>query len=96
MASALQGEPLQLRDFDAKLPREALAQMDPEFHVKELAFSSFAGEPFYLAADALNQTRIIPVHGEPAMEFDTSKIIQVMRDAVQPRSLAEARLIDGV
>jgi len=93
MASALQGGPLQLRDFDAKQPREVLARMDPEFHVKELAFTSFAGEPFYLAADALNRTRIIPVHGEPAAGFDTSKIIHVMRDTVQPRSLVEARVM---
>jgi hypothetical protein len=93
MVAALQGEPLQLLDFDAKLPREALARIDPEFHVKELTFTSFAGEPAYLATAALNQTRIIPVHGEPATEFDASKIIQAMKNAVQPQSLAEARLI---
>jgi hypothetical protein len=93
MVAALQGEPLQLRDFDAKLPREALAQIDSEFHVKELAFVSFAGEPAYLATAGLNQTRIIPVHGEPAAEFDRSKIIEIMKNAAQPRSLAESRLM---
>jgi hypothetical protein len=93
VAAALHGEPIQLREFNAKLPREALAQVDPGFRVKELVVSSFAGEPVYLAAASLNQTRIIPVHGDPAIEFDTSKIIQVMKNAVLPHSLAEARLM---
>jgi len=93
MAEVLQGEPFQLRDFDAKMPQEALAQVDPVFRAKELTFTSFAGKPFYLAAAALNETRIIPVHGEPAAEFDASKIIQAMNDAVQPHSLADARLM---
>ena len=93
IVAALQGEPMQLRDFDAKLPLEALAQIEPKFHVKELDFTTFAGEPVYLATSAPNQTRIVPVHGEPADEFDASKIIQVMKSAVEPRSLAEARLI---
>ena len=82
-----------MRDFDAKLPRAALAQTDPEFHAKELEFTSFAGEPVYLAVAAPSQTRIVPVHGVPSNEFDASKIIQVMKSAVQPSSLAEARLM---
>ena len=93
VASALQGEPIQLRDFNARLPREALAQTDPEFHAKELMFTSFGGEPVYLAIAALNQTRIIPVHGESTTEFDKSKIIQIMMNAVQPHSLVEVRLL---
>lgn len=93
MAAALQGEPMQLSDFNAKLPREALAQVDPGFHVKELNFTSFAGEPVYLAVAAVNQTRIIPVHGEPATEFDTGKIIQVMKSSVQPHSLVDVKLM---
>jgi hypothetical protein len=93
VAAALEGEPLEVRDFNVKLPREALAELDPEFHVKELTITSFAGEPFYLATAALNQTRIIPVHGESATEFDAGKIIQVMKNALQPLSLAEARLM---
>ncbi len=56
-------------------------------------FTSFAGEPVYLAVAALNQTRIIPVHGESTTEFDKSKIIQIMKNAVQPHSLVEVRLL---
>jgi hypothetical protein len=93
VVTALHGEPIQLRDFNAKLPRAALAETDPEFRVKELMFTSFGGEPVYLATAAPNQTRIIPVHGQSTTEFDKSKIIEIMKNAVQPHSLVEVRLI---
>ena len=93
MASALQGEPIQLSDFNARLPREALAEMVPEFQAKELMFTSFGGEPVYVAMASLNQTRVIPVHGEPTTEFDQSKIIQILKNAVQPHSLVEVRVL---
>ena len=56
-------------------------------------FTSFGGEPVYLAVVALNRTRIIPVHGESTTEFDTHKIIQIMKNAVQPHSMVEVRLL---
>jgi hypothetical protein len=93
VAAALQDEPIQLRDFDARLPREALARTDPEFQAKELILTSLGGERVYLAIAGLNQTRIIPVRGEPTTEFDKHKIIQIMMNAVQPHSLAEVRLL---
>ena len=93
MTSALQGGPIQLSDFDARLPREVLAENIPEFQAKELMFNSFGGEPVYLAMASPNHTRVIPVHGEPTTEFDESKVIQIMKNAVQPHALVEVRVL---
>ena len=72
-----------LNAFSAKLPREALAQAQASYGIaaKELEMTSFAGEPVYLASLAPNETRVIPVHGEPAAEFDRAQIVSVARQA---------------
>ena len=60
---ALRGQ-MQFAAFAAKDPREALAQLG-DVQVKELEFTSFAGEPIYLATLGPGDTRIVPVEGEP-------------------------------
>jgi hypothetical protein len=47
----------------------------------------------YLATAAPGQTRIIPVHGEPAAEFDRARILDVIAKAVQPMAVAESGLL---
>jgi hypothetical protein len=61
--------------------------------VKELELNSFAGEPVYMATRERNQSRIVPVRGQVAAEFDREKIIDVIGKAAQPFALAEVRLV---
>jgi hypothetical protein len=93
ISNALRGDPIQMAAFATKSPREVLAEVGSDFRVKELSFASFAGEPVYLATAAPNQTRIIPVHGEPVAEFDRERIVNVVRESVRPLTLAEVRVV---
>jgi len=92
LAEALRGGGLQLADFSLD-PREALARLGSDFRVKELELDSFAGEPVYLGIGERNQSRIVPVRGEMAAEFDRNKIIDLIGKAARPYTLAEVRLV---
>jgi uncharacterized membrane protein len=76
---ALRGE-MQLAAFAAKGPREALAQLG-NARVKQLDFTSFAGEPMYLATLEGGDTRIIPLQGAPVTAVDPQRIIDVVTRA---------------
>lgn len=90
---ALRGGRFQMASYAAKPPQAALAQLAPDFRVKELEFTSFAGRPVYLAAAAPDQTRIIPIDGQPAKEFDPARILDLVTKAVQPVAVAESGLL---
>jgi PepSY-associated transmembrane protein len=90
-AIPLPGGPLQLAAYSIKDPREALAQLGSDFKARELEFTSLAGEPAYLATMAPQQTRVIPLRGEPQAEFDRARIVEVVRQAAQPFAPAEVR-----
>jgi hypothetical protein len=87
ISGALRGKRPSLTQYAAKHPREALAQLGPAFQPKELEFTSFAGEPMYLAKATRGETRIIPLHGEPIASFDPDRILSAVT------GVAEARLI---
>lgn len=93
LAEALRVVPPRLAAFDAKPPREAIRQAGSDFEVKELELTAFAGEPFYLATAAPQQTRVIPVRGAPTAEFDRAKVIEVLRTTAQPTELTQVRLV---
>jgi hypothetical protein len=90
---ALRGSRLQLSQYAAKLPQEALAQLGSSFKAKQLEFTSFAGDPIYLATASRGETRIIPVHGDPLESFDHERILNVVTNAIRPVSLAETKLM---
>jgi hypothetical protein len=90
---ALRGGKFQMASYAAKPPRAALAQLGPDYGVKELEFTSFAGQPVYLATAAPNRTRIVPVNGEPAAEFDPARVLDVVTKAVQPAAIASSGLM---
>jgi hypothetical protein len=94
LAAALRETP-PLEGFAAKPPQEALAEAEASFGsaVKELELTSCAGEPAYLAAFAPNQTRVIPVRGRPAAEFDRDQIITALQKAARPFALTRVRLV---
>ena len=82
-------------DFDAyagKPLSEGIASV-PEFEVKELEHSSFAGEPVYLVTNGRGETRIIPVRGDPKPGFDPDAVMRIVREAAGS-NLAELRLMD--
>jgi hypothetical protein len=68
--------------FAAKHPRQALMQV-PQLQVKELEYTSFAGEPIYLATLAGGDTYIIPVNGNPQASLDKDRIINIVTKAAQ-------------
>jgi hypothetical protein len=61
--------------------------------VKELELDSFAGEPVYVGTGERNQSRIVPVRGQVASEFDRNKIIDVIGNAARPDSVVGVRLL---
>ena len=87
VANALRGKRPPLSQYSEKPPREALEQLGPAFQVKELEFTSFAGEPIYVATAGRGETRVIPLHGEPIESFDRERILGVLT------GVAEARLL---
>jgi hypothetical protein len=93
VGGALRGETPQLNDFAAKSPQEAIAEAGTTFIVKELELTSFAREPIYLAYSAPNQTRIVPTHGKPFVQFDPEKILGVLATTARPATISEIRMV---
>jgi len=91
IAHALRGE-FQLTAFDRKHPAEALRQLGAA-SVKELELTSFAGQPVYLARLSVGDTRIVPVDGQPATEFDRQRLIDLLRIAAGSRGGADVRVL---
>jgi len=87
IAAALRGKRPGLEAFDAKPPRQALAETS---RVKELELTSFAGEPVYLAKQGTLRSHVIPVRGATMEEFDWRQMAGAVRMAAP---VAEARLL---
>ena len=82
LATALRGgRPLPLAAYADRSPREAIGAI-PGFAVKELAWTSFAGEPLYLATNGRGETRLVPMSGEPQTTLDPETVVRIVRDAI--------------
>jgi PepSY-associated TM region len=93
IAEALRGSAsFRFASYSDKDPKAAIAEI-AGFAIKELEYTSFAGEPVYLATNDQGDTRVIPVHGQAATGFDTDQVMRIARVAAGS-SLAELRLID--
>lgn len=88
---ALRGD-MQFASFTGKHPREALAQLG-NLRIKELELTTFAGEPVYMATIARGETRIVPISGEPRLEFNRQHIVDVVTKAAPP-GMVDTRVID--
>jgi hypothetical protein len=75
-----------------RTPAQAIAAV-PDFDVRELEYTSFAGRPLYMATNARGETRLIPVSGEPMASLNTEEVMGVVRKALGT-NVAELRLID--
>jgi hypothetical protein len=93
VAGALRGGRLSIAAFEGRSPSEALRQVAFEIKPKELELMVFAGEPYYLARESPAVTRIVPIHGDPTKQFDSTGILKLVADAAQPAALTEARVV---
>lgn len=69
--------------FDAKHPREVIAQLGQP--VKEIELTSFDGQAMYLAHLGNGETRVVPMRGEPKTGFDQQDIVRVVSAAAEGR-----------
>jgi hypothetical protein len=91
IAQALRGE-FQLVAFERKHPADALRQLGAA-SVKELELTAFAGEPAYLARLSNGDTRVVPVDGQPLVEFDRQQVINVVQGAAGASGGADLRVL---
>ena len=89
--AALGGGPVRFEAFAKKSPAAALEQAGVT--AKRVEFVSFAGRPYYLIRISPKTSRIVPVQGAPADQFDREEILKVVRQAVQPATVEEARMV---
>lgn len=92
VAKALGGGALPLSAYAERSPRDAIAAVQG-FDVKELEFTSFAGEPLYLATNGRGGTRLIPLHGDPMTTLDPEDVLRAVRNTVGS-NLADLRVMD--
>jgi len=78
--------------FEAKHPAEALRQLATG-SVKELELTGFAGEAVYLARLANGDTRVVPVAGQPLVEFDRQRMIDVVQRVASSSGGADIRVV---
>jgi hypothetical protein len=90
--SALHPGRFRFSDYDGKTPQQALEQLNG-LAVKELDFTSFDGQPLYLATIGRLETRVIPVAGNPRAAFDQDRIFQMVAHAAEPVKIVEQRLM---
>jgi hypothetical protein len=78
---ALEGEPWKPDKFAALDPRQALEAVQKQvngFQVRELRLTTALGQPAYLAVQDPVHSMVVPVSGEPFVEYDPAKIRDVM------------------
>jgi hypothetical protein len=84
VASALRGGAVPLSGYAGRTPHDAIAAVR-DFEVKELEWTSFAGDPLYLATNGRGETRLIPMHGAPMAALEHADVMRVVRDALGDR-----------
>jgi hypothetical protein len=88
--SALHPDRFHFADYNAKTPQQALAQLSG-LPVKQIEFTSFDGQPVYLASIGRQETRVIPMNGDPKKEFDQNRIFDMVARAAEPVKVTEHR-----
>jgi hypothetical protein len=82
-----------LSAFAGTHPRDVLASV-PDRRLKELEFTSFAGDPAYLAHLGGGDTRIVTLDGQVRAEFDRRRIGEIATQAAASIGLADIRVLD--
>lgn len=89
---ALRPGPIRLETYVAKPPNEALLEIGNS-SARELEFTSFAGEPVYIASRSTGGTQIVPVTGKPEPEFDSRRIFDIVTAVAGAGAIKENRLL---
>ena len=93
MTHALRGsEEFRLASYSAKPASAAIASLR-DSEVKELEYTSFGGDEFYLASNGKRETRVVPVIGAPRTSFEIDDVVRVVREAAGS-GVAELRVMD--
>ena len=89
---ALAAGRLDLARYEGKHPAEVLVRLDAAFPVKELEYTSFAGEPVFHAKSA-TETRVIPVQPEAAASMTQERVLSLVKEAAGQQNIAEASIL---
>ena len=89
---ALRGR-LQLAAFGPKDPRQALEELR-DAPVKEIELVTVGGSPFYIATLALGDSRVVPIDGTAASQFDPRWLMNGVSAVAGANQIADMRVID--
>lgn len=92
LQQALTGGRFDLARYGGKHPSEVLARLDPGFPVKELEYTSFAGEPVF-HANSGRETRVIPVDSSVAESLNQGRVLRTVKEAAGEQNVAEVRVM---
>jgi hypothetical protein len=93
IAGALRGGSLNVEAFAGKALSDGLLQVSSGLRVKQIELSMFAGEPVFITKESPQNSRIVPVSGDSAMQFDRRRILEVVAKAVEPAHIVETRWV---
>jgi hypothetical protein len=60
---------------------------------KQIECVSFGGRPYYLIRKSARVSRIVSVLGDPMDQFDRADILRIIREASEPATVEEARVV---
>ncbi|MEO5924846.1 MAG: PepSY domain-containing protein [Bryobacteraceae bacterium] len=89
----LAGGRFDLARYEGKHPAEVLARLDANFPVKELEYTSFAGEPVFHAKSGSGETRVIPADPAVAQSLNQERVLNLVKQAAGAQNIAEARML---
>lgn len=92
VAAALRGR-VEMDDFARRHPRDLLRHV-ANLPIKELEFTSFAGEAMYAATLGDGRTQMISLAGEPIAGFDHQRIVDLVKRAAPDANAVETRLLN--
>ena len=93
VAAALRGDSIPLEAFTSKWPGAALGQAG--LLAKEIEMAFVGGQPYYIVRQSPKVSRIVPVQGDPLEQFPAERILEIVRQASEPTTVAEARVINS-
>ena len=91
--AALRGPKWNAADFAYESPVNALAKLPGDFKAKELRLAYAGGQANYIAVEAFNRLRLIPLGGNPQEHLDPDMLRRLTSVASRPYQIAESHLV---
>lgn len=91
VAASLRGR-VDMAAFAGIHPADVIAG-SPDLGIRELEFTSFAGEPVFAANLADGTTRMLRIDGTPVGEFDRERIVDIVTRAAPDPAAVETHLV---